>query len=201
MPIPLDVKKIKAVVFDLDNTLVSSQINFQHLREQIDCPRNQDLLTFADALPSQAEQQHAHQLILDHELSDAASSAPMKGCLPLLNYLRDCGFHLGIVTRNCQAATKMKLAHCAISIERVVSREEFAPKPEPDALLALKQEWRLENSQLLYVGDYLYDLEAAENAQMPSCLVTNGINKPFDHQASVVVDNLEELKTLFVKAG
>ncbi|WP_394252241.1 HAD family hydrolase [Vibrio profundi] len=199
MPIPLNVKMIKAVVFDLDNTLVSSQINFQHLREQIGCPKNQDLLTFADALPSEAEQQQAHQQILDHELSDATSAAPMKGCLSLLNYLKESEYHLGIVTRNCETATEMKLEHCEISIERVVSREEFAPKPEPDALLALQQEWQLESWQLLYVGDYLYDLEAAENAQMPSCLVTNGLDKPFRHQASIVVDNLEELQTLFAK--
>lgn len=197
MPVNLDLKVIEAVVFDLDNTLVSSQINFQHLREQLGCPCDQDLLTYADELPSSTEQQQAHQLILDHELSDAASSIPMKGCKDLLSYLKGENYHLGIVTRNSATATQMKLEHCDIEIERVVSREEFAPKPAPDALLALKEEWQLNNDQILYVGDYLYDLEAANNALMPSCLVTNELEKPFHQHASIVVEHLEELLQQF----
>ncbi len=33
IPFPLELERIKAVIFDLDNTLVSSDMNFQDLRQ------------------------------------------------------------------------------------------------------------------------------------------------------------------------
>lgn len=41
IPFPLQLDKIKAVVFDLDNTLVSSDMNFGELRQQLGCPQSE----------------------------------------------------------------------------------------------------------------------------------------------------------------
>ncbi|MGF1755437.1 HAD family hydrolase [Vibrio makurazakiensis] len=193
MPVELKLSEIKAVVFDLDNTLVSSNINFSHLREQLGCPKSEDLLTFSDSLPTAELQQKAHQLILDHELSDAANATPMPGCYDLIKFLESHGFRTGIVTRNSMTATEMKLSHCNISVDRVVSREEFAPKPSPEALIALAEEWQISPQNLLYVGDYLYDLQTANNANMPCCLVTHDQDKPFEHLASLSLPHLDDL--------
>ena len=47
---PLNIRHIKAIVFDLDNTLVSSDMDFRWLREQIGCPLDSDLLSYVDQL-------------------------------------------------------------------------------------------------------------------------------------------------------
>lgn len=201
VPIPLNIKSIKAVVFDLDNTLVSSKINFQDLREQLNCPKNQDILTHADNFIDASDREFAHKLILDHELSDAETSSPLSGCHTLLNFLESNQFHTGIVTRNCAEASKSKLSHCDITVEEVISREQYAPKPDPEALLALAELWQLQPSQILYVGDYLYDLEAANNANMPSCLITHGEEKPFSSLASLAVNQLDDLLIYIQKGG
>ncbi|MFD2017251.1 HAD family hydrolase [Vibrio olivae] len=104
-PVKLDWTKIKAMVFDLDNTLISSQLNFVWLREQIGCPPQRDVLDYVDELPHQ-QAQKAHQIVVDHELDDARHSALMPGAKALLNVLAHEQHHVAIITRNCQAAAK-----------------------------------------------------------------------------------------------
>lgn len=191
--VQLDTSSIKAIVFDLDNTLVSSNMNFTWLREQIGCPTHIDLLSFVDDIRCPQETQQAHQMILQHEMDDAQHSSPMPGCLKLLEFINQNSLKTAIITRNCEQAAKQKVEHNQLNIERIISREHFPPKPAPDSLLALADEWALSAHQVLYVGDYLYDLQAAYNANMPSCLVTQGETAQFSQHASLVVDYLHEI--------
>tara|TARA_Y100001956_G_scaffold82049_1_gene101510 strand:+ start:1437 stop:2033 length:597 start_codon:yes stop_codon:yes gene_type:complete len=195
--VQLDVSSIKAIVFDLDNTLVSSSMDFKWLREQIGCPLDTDLLSFVEEIRCPRQTQHANNMILQHELEDAEHSTPMPGCLQLLEFIDSNDLQTAIITRNCEQAAKQKVAHNQLNISRIISREHFPPKPAPDSLLALANEWSLLSHQILYVGDYLYDLQAAYNANMPSCLVTHGQNVQFGEHASLVVDYLDEIIEVF----
>ncbi|MFM2587990.1 HAD family hydrolase [Vibrio sp. TBV020] len=192
--VPLNIPQIKAIVFDLDNTLVSSDMDFLWLREQIGCPFNQDLLSYIEDIDCKKTQEDAHSLVLQHELEDAASSNLMPGCQSLLNFIEDNNLLTAVITRNCAEAAQTKLSHNKIIISDVITREHFPPKPAPDSLLFLANEWQLKSSEILYVGDYLYDLQAAFNADMPSCLVTHGNHSPFSSHASLVVDHLSDLE-------
>ncbi|ELP5727385.1 HAD-IA family hydrolase [Vibrio vulnificus] len=192
-PITLEINKIRAVVFDLDNTLVSCELNFSQLRAELGCPQGIDLLSFVDAIENQGVRQRATQTILDHELSDAQHATPLSGCHDLLHYLKKEGIRTAIVTRNCLEASELKLRHTGIEVEALLTREHGAPKPNPQSLITLMKQWQLLPEQILYVGDYLYDLQAAFNASMPSCLVTNGVEKGFSSQASLCVARLDEL--------
>lgn len=192
--VPLNIVDIKAIVFDLDNTLVSSDMDFKRLREQVGCPLDTDLLSYVDQLECENTTQKVNELILQHELDDATSSYPMPGCLSLIDFIHAKELLTAIITRNCAQAAEQKVAHNALSIARIITREHFPPKPAPDSLLSLANEWRLERHQILYVGDYLYDLQAAFNAEMPSCLVTHGKPTTFSEHASLVVEHLHDLE-------
>lgn len=194
--IPLDAVNLKAIVFDLDNTLVTSEMDFQWLRRQVGCPADQDVLSYVDAMPCSIASANGHQLILQHELEDAVHSHPMPGCSSLLDFIETHKLHTAIITRNCSQAAQQKILHNQLNISRVISREHYPPKPAPDSLLALADEWQLRPAQILYVGDYLYDLQAAFNAQMPSCLVTHAKATSFTEHASVAVHHLYDLQAL-----
>ncbi|WP_100752658.1 HAD family hydrolase [Vibrio salilacus] len=197
--VPLNISHIQAIVFDLDNTLVTSDMNFSWLREQIGCPQDSDLLSFVEQIDCPHTASKAHQLILDHELQDAQTSQPMPGCHSLLNFIDSNQLHTAVITRNCADATQQKMAHNQLNIQRVITREHYPPKPAPDALISLANEWQIGSHQLLYVGDYLYDLQAAFNADMPSCLVTHGNASPFTAHASLVIEHLTDLETRFAQ--
>ncbi len=55
-------------------------------------------------------------------------------------------------------------------------------------------------NEVLYVGDFLYDLQAAYNAQMTSCLVHHGITEQFQNSASLSVRELSDLLAYFESA-
>ncbi|KYN83372.1 phosphatase [Vibrio cidicii] len=192
-PITLEINQIRAVVFDLDNTLVTSSLDFVSMRQALGCPEQEDLLSFVDKLPDAAQRAHAQHIILQHEMADAQSSTPLPGCHALLAFIKQRAWRCAIVTRNCLAASELKLAHNDIEVEKLITREHCAPKPDPEALLQLADEWQLRHHQVLYVGDYLYDLQAANNANMPSCLVSNAREKPYANQASITVARLDDL--------
>ncbi|KLN65169.1 HAD family hydrolase [Vibrio sp. VPAP30] len=192
--IPLNICHIKAIVFDLDNTLVSSDMDFRWLREQVGCPLDKDLLSFVDQIECEQTSQQANALILQHELDDANSSYPMPGCQSLISFIHSNQLLTAIITRNCAQAAAQKILHNELRIRRVITREHFPPKPAPDSLVSLTHEWNLERHQILYVGDHLYDLQAAFNADMPSCLITHGKPSEFDTYASLVVEQLDDLE-------
>ncbi|EGU41965.1 hypothetical protein VII00023_00110 [Vibrio ichthyoenteri ATCC 700023] len=193
---PFDAKRIRAIVFDLDNTLVSSTMDFNWLRSKVGCPQHLDLLSYTNNIDCPQQRAVAQQHILDHEIEDAQLSYSMPGCEALLAYIEDQDLHTAIITRNCLQAAQLKVTHNQLGISRIISREHYPPKPSPVSLVALANEWQLNSAELLYVGDHLYDLEAAANAKMPSCLVTHGQNSPFTASASVVVEQLNDLLPL-----
>jgi HAD superfamily hydrolase (TIGR01509 family) len=184
---------ISGVIFDLDNTLVSSALDFDWLRQQLSCAANIDLLQYIADIPDVTHRKQLEEKVIEHELADARQSTIMPECENLLSYLRQQKIPTAVVTRNCAQAAKLKIDHHQLQFDRIVSREEFPPKPAPDALLDIAQQWQLAPQNILYVGDYIYDLQAAFRANMPSCLVTNGDDVRFTNQASMVVQQLDGL--------
>ncbi|QIA65865.1 HAD-IA family hydrolase [Vibrio astriarenae] len=193
----LDYSSIKAVVFDLDNTLVSSSLNFTSIRHDIGCPQDHDLLEFADNLSCDKQKSSVHQTIVAHEMSDAQNAEVMEGCHELLTHLAQHNLYTGIVTRNCIEAATLKIHRLKLSVNELICREHFPPKPAPDSLLALADLWSLNPSHILYVGDYIYDIQAANNANMPSCLITHHQPTDYQHLATVCVPQLTDLHRLF----
>ena len=193
MSTPIPCNMISGVIFDLDNTLVSSALDFDWLRQQLSCAANIDLLQYIADIPDVTHRKQLEEKVIEHELADARQSTIMPECENLLSYLRQQKIPTAVVTRNCAQAAKLKIDHHQLQFDRIVSREEFPPKPAPDALLDIAKQWQLAPQNILYVGDYIYDLQAAFRANMPSCLVTNGDDVRFTNQASMVVQQLDGL--------
>ena len=186
---------IKAVVFDLDNTLVSSSLNFPLIKLQLGCDKNMDLLTFLETLPTE-EQTNAHQHIINHELQDAHSATVLDGCHSLLETLKQQNLFTAIVTRNCNQAAEIKVQNNKINIPIVLTREDHAAKPSPDALIHLSKHWQIKPEEILYVGDYLFDIQTAKNANSLSCLVCRSNVPDYANLADIVVRSLNELELL-----
>lgn len=185
------------MVFDLDNTLVTSSLDFPLIKSQLGCDKSMDLLTFLETLPLN-EKASAHQHIIDHELEDASSATVLEGCHSLLKTLEEYGFLTAIVTRNCRQAADIKVKKNALKIPIVLTREDHAAKPSPDALLHLSELWQIKPEEILYVGDYLFDIQTAKNANSLSCLVCRGEIPDYAETADVLVRSLNELEQIIL---
>ncbi|NVJ62045.1 MAG: HAD-IA family hydrolase [Gammaproteobacteria bacterium] len=156
-------------IFDLDGTLVNSTLNFQEIKRAVGCPSNQDLLSYAEQLEP-VNKRKVIQTIEHYELEDAKNSQILPGAKEFLAWLRQLSIPSALVTRNSPKATELKLTQNKLSFDIVLTREDSLPKPAPDALLRILNEWQFTGEQTVYIGDYLYDIQAARNAKMNSYL-------------------------------
>jgi len=190
--------KLLGVIFDLDNTLVSSTLNFNNIRADLGCPKDTDLLDFVDELPK-AQQVEANRLLIQYEMKDAIDTEKLAGTDEIIALLSTLNIPCAIVTRNCRQAAALKISHHNIDITTILTREEHKAKPAPDALLHLAQYWNKPAENLLYVGDYLYDLQSSQNANTMSCLVTYGKKLSYADLATIEVNDLMELSRIIRK--
>lgn len=190
--------RLSGVIFDLDNTLVSSSLNFDEIRDSIGCPESIDLLNFVNSLLLD-EQHQATQKIIEYEMEDAHSAKKLIGTDQLLSLLSSENIPTAIITRNSKEAAMIKIKNNNINIPLLLTREDHKAKPAPDALLYVAAQWQLSPKNILYVGDYLYDIQAANNANTMSCLITYGENLSFASLADIVVNDLTELHQMIAK--
>jgi HAD superfamily hydrolase (TIGR01509 family) len=176
------MKHIRGVIFDLDGTLVTSSLDFMAIKQEIGCPTGEDVLSFLQSLPEK-QQNAALEVIHRHELLDAQGSDWMPGARAFVDKCAADAIPMAIVTRNSLQSSRVKIERNAIPIDRLITRENSKPKPDPSALLHIASNFGLPTHAILMVGDYRYDLEAGRNANMPSCLIHYTTLPDYSHLA------------------
>lgn len=188
-----DFTAIHAVAFDLDGTLVHSTLDFQGIREELGFPPGQGLLEHIATLADAAAAAEAHAVIQRHELAAAAEAYWMPGAAELLHALQDAGLPTAILTRNTRAAVDVMMQALDIPVPLILTREDCLPKPDPDGLLHIGRHYGVQPERMVYVGDFIYDLQTARAAGSVACLYRNAGNAHFAEHAHWVVDHLGEL--------
>jgi HAD superfamily hydrolase (TIGR01509 family) len=190
------VEAIHGVIFDLDGTLVSSELDFSLIKAQIGCPDNEDLLDFIAQLPSPYMREEAMNIVHQHELLDAQHATLLPGVNEAIALLNERNIPMAIVTRNFDKAAALKLKNNPLPISTVLTRSDAPAKPDPSALNAIATLWNISADNLLYVGDYLYDIQAAHNANMRACLYAPNETPPYADQADYVLHDFYDLVAL-----
>lgn len=162
---------VRGFIFDLDGTLASSSLDFPAIRAEMGCPDGVDALVYIQSLPSKAEQIAAMDIIHEHENKDALTCDWIDGAEHFINNCKVQSHPIAIVTRNSNEAAQLKIDRLGIDIDCVFTRENSLPKPQPDALLQACEQFKLPVSDVIMVGDYLYDIQSGLNANMRTCLV------------------------------
>lgn len=183
----------QGIIFDLDGTLVDSRLDFSLLCQRLGWPAGTPILEHLATLTDKTEIAIAQQIIEQFELEGAARASWMPGAAELLQQLQRQNIPTAILTRNIKSATALCMNNLQISVDLVLTREDCAPKPDPAGLLHIAKHWQLECKQLLFVGDYLFDLQTAARAGMPSCLYRTADNGHFANLADFVIDHFAEL--------
>lgn len=192
---------IRAVIFDLDGTLVRTRLDFAGLRRQLGFPDGVGILEHIESLTG-AARQSAAAAVRAHEMDCAETATWMPGALDLLTSLRNADLPWGVVTRNTREAAQAVLGQLTEHTYTLLAREDCPPKPDPAGPLTLAREWEVPPDEVLFVGDFIYDLQAARAAGMPSCLYAPAFQPRPDLEADAdhVIRELSEVRHL-VLAG
>lgn len=170
----MNLHHIRHWVFDMDGTLTVAVHDFAAIREALDIPAEDDILTHLAALPAE-EAAAKHAWLLEHERDLAIASRPATGAVELVRELvaRDC--QLGILTRNARELAHVTLEAIGLAdcfpVQSILGRDEAPPKPHPGGLLKLAEAWDVSPNKMVMVGDYRFDLDCGRAAGTRTILV------------------------------
>lgn len=156
-------------IFDLDNTLADSAIEFDAMRQELGLPLGKDMLEEIDGRPA-AEAAVLRRRLAALEREYALRAQPLPGVHELLASLVERGARLGILTRNSHANALQTLSVCDLAEffdpAHVLGRDQAAPKPDPAGIRKLLAAWGAAPATAAMVGDFRYDLEAGRRAEV-----------------------------------
>ncbi len=178
---------IRGIIFDLDETLVTSDLDYDAMRADLGLAADQLILESVNAMPVGPDRDQAMAVLDKYERAGALRSTLKPGVSEFLRQLTEANIPTGILTRNSRTATDLVCQTLNLIMSPVVTREDAAPKPDPAGLLWICQQWQLSVTEVVYVGDFLFDLQAAANAGMRSVLYCPGDRPAFAAQADFVI--------------
>jgi HAD superfamily hydrolase (TIGR01509 family) len=189
------VPVIRAVVFDLDGTLLKQAIDFPALRRELGAPDALDIIRYVDAL-SPAGREKAMRILEKHERKASENSELNEGAREALEAVRSAGLRTAVLTRNSRHSVEAAIRAHGMEFDRSVCRGDAPAKPSPAPVLQLAESFGVSPSDVLMVGDYAYDTESAIRAGAVSVYLTNGNPPRIETRAHFVIRSLVDLLPL-----
>jgi phosphoglycolate phosphatase len=209
------LKSIKFVIFDLDDTLIHSGINYTAIREKIYefFPANYHLsnlqktpiLKLASQLKGIDEHLYlqANALIERHEEKSVESATIIDGADTLPKFLDQKHLLSAIYTNNTTKSVNLYLQKPKfnfLSYFDFLTREAVSqPKPDPEGILTLLKKYNVEKKYTVFIGDSFIDAGAAKSAGIKFILFNS---RQLDLEAYgispyAIINRWSEFKSIF----
>lgn len=185
-----------AWIFDMDGTLTKGLHDFPAISRRLGLPPDEPILEALVKLPKE-ELAAKQQLLTEIEIELAHQATPQPGVADLLNALQSAGKRIGILTRNTKDIAHITLQACGLDhffhSDNILGRSCCPPKPQPDGILQLLQQWSLESKDAVMVGDHKFDLLTAHNAKAAAVYLDPSGEFPWQSHADYSIQNFYDL--------
>jgi phosphoglycolate phosphatase len=204
-------------LFDFDYTLVDSETGitgtFHQTLQKLGYPDQPDAIirptigmpmaeATARIINSQDPDEIEHFVTVYRHIADTFMTPHTyfyPDTLPILRTLKKNGAHIAVISSKTRhrIAEKFEQDQAAGFIDFIIGCEDVqAMKPSPEGILLALQRLQAEKSQAVYIGDSLFDAQAASNAGVDFKAVLTGVTpadafKPWPHKA--IMQHLAEL--------
>jgi HAD superfamily hydrolase (TIGR01549 family) len=184
---------LRCVIFDLDNTIVDSDLDFAAIRAEVG--NVGPILEYRDA-SDEAEKRRVDEILDRHERRAAETCGLCDGAHEILSFLRARGILTALLTRNSRQSVNTVLARHKLQFDFIVSREDSAPKPSPEPIFLICRKFGVRPEEALAVGDYLYDIQAGQAAGARTILVQSRHRHTFEAQPDYEAASLHEARAI-----
>lgn len=196
---------LKAVFFDFDGTLTKpGALDFSIIRRRIGCPDGQPILEFIEKTSNLIQREEMTRKLDEFEAEAAARSVPNSGAEEMIQFLKERGIKIAVITRNTLPSVLRSLEnfkHTTLDdFDFLLTREEdVQPKPSPDGVYLAARKLGVSQAESMLVGDFIFDLEAGKNASVKTVWLKNPFVTPderYFNASDYVVSSMEELKQI-----
>ncbi len=191
--------KISAVVFDMDGTLVETNIKFASIRKELNIPYESSILEYIEENLSGKEKENAYSIVHKYEEMACKNAKEVKDINSFIDVLTKKNIPTGILTRNSRVITDKTLSMFPWKFDLVLTRDCAKAKPDPDGLEIFSRKFNIPLDEILYIGDYDFDIETAKNAGAIAALITNEKNQYLKDSADIVIENYMDLYNEYIK--
>jgi phosphoglycolate phosphatase len=177
------------IVFDFDNTLVHSKIDFVGIRRELfellrasghpdaagdELAERLTRLSIGEIIDAGAAHDptfydEGWRICLEYETAGMVASTVEPDARSTLHGLRDLGFRLAVMTNNARAATlaALELFDLRSAFDLVLTRDEVPMKPDPAGIVKAMATFEAVAARTVMVGDSWLDGTAAHRASVP----------------------------------
>jgi phosphoglycolate phosphatase len=187
------MKNVRGLIFDLDGTLVDSQLDFDLMRSEMELPPGPILESIAALPPAHAER--CHLILRKHELAGAERATLLPGVNEILSQARNRDIPIGIVTRNSREISLAMLTRLELKHDILLTRDDGPVKPDPWAVRHICETWNVPVRQVVMIGDYQFDVLCGRGAGARTVLLTSPVpprEYPNHEQADLLLSSLSE---------
>ena len=216
---------MKAVLFDLDGTLIDTAADFVRIIQQM-CRDEQRPVVEAEIIRTQVSEgaramvqlvypemdvtdpvflAHRQRFLNTYGDNIVVDTSLFEGMYPLLEELEAHQIPWGIVTNKPRGLSELLLAalnlteRCAVL---VCPEDVSKTKPDPEPMYLAAKKLNLEARDIIYVGDHPRDIDAGRNAEMYTILAAYGYlpvesrDDLLAWQADAIIQTVPELHQL-----
>ena len=183
---------IKAVIFDLDGTIVQNSYDWSTIRKELGT-EDTSLLGYLNSL-KEPDRTRKWEILERHEFEQTAGSLLRQGVNELLAFLKAEGVKSALVTNNSRANTDYLIAKFRLSFDLVLTREAGLWKPSGVPFRKVMQAFDVSAEDCCVVGDTRFDILAAMDAGITSIFLLSADPEAFAADPVEVFDSVESLQ-------
>lgn len=182
-------QNLKAILFDMDGTLTTPNIDWKQLRQAVGVPEGTGIMEHIYSLSAEAAHQ-ADLIVRDIEMTSVRTADPNEGLTELFDLLRTTSLKLALITNNHRQAMEHVVERFSLRFDLLLSREDALLKPAPDLLNLALDHFAVSADQAVFVGDGRYDREASAAAGVRYIHLQHGPDQPAEGE---IIHSLADL--------
>ena len=186
---------LKAVIFDMDGTITKPVLDFEAIRIELGLESLEHISHQLSQL-SADKQAAAWSIIHKHEANAMLLQELQPGFLDVLELCRIHKLKVGLLTLNIRQSVDLLCEKFDLEFDGIITREFEFIKPSPEPLFHLLNQWELQPHESFMIGDYIHDLECANQAGAASCYFFNPGTEDFSAHANHTVKSMADLHEL-----
>ncbi len=188
--------RYEGVIFDMDGTLIEPLLDFAKIRRELGIDPSRGILEAIDDMP-ETEASLARERLLGWEIASARLARLLPGAAQAVRAVSRAGLKTALLTRNTLEAMRIVLERFAeLRFDLTFSRESGPIKPQPDGIIRACARLGIDPRKTACVGDFHYDITAANAAGAVSVLLAAHERPGWADQANFVIESLDELSPL-----